>query len=364
MTTLAALALASMLLWPAAAGAAPAHWDAPGWGYSVTGGGVEYTSHHGTFVVTGAIDVVHRSSGGGTGSLGYPTSSQVPQTVLHSYQSFERGVIYSSPSGTFAVQGAIHQRHRSDGGGSGSLGYPTGHAVREGAQYWFQTFERGVLYSGPQGTYPTIASSAIAGMHRDTGGGRGANGYPIGDEMQFLDGQWLQPFERGYAFVETNQGLIPAACSASCYAIPGNGSYWLPRAWESSEIVRLTNVERAREGLGALREDPVKSALATRWSGKMAATDHLWHNPQFSASGNVSSENVLYTGVARAAAYDATATAKSAVALWMGSAGHRANILRSGPDEIGVGWIVRSSPRLGAGGYRTDIAWATQVFGR
>ncbi|GMA30628.1 CAP domain-containing protein [Litorihabitans aurantiacus] len=362
LAALVGTALVAVALVPAASARAQ-FWDAPGWGWSPTANGTEYSSPRGTFTVAGPIDSVHRAHGGGTGSLGYPVAARNSQTTQHGYQTFERGVIYSSPAGTFAVRGGVDGAHRARGGGSGALGYPRTAEVREAASHSYQAFERGVLYSGPSGTWATLSSSSITSMHRAAGGGRGTHGYPIGDEVQFLPGQWLQPFERGYAFVETNQGRIPETCPAECYAVPSNGSYWLPRTWEASEIVRLTNAERTANGLASLRENPVKSALATRWSGKMAATDLLWHNPQFAASGGVMSENVLYTSVRRGASYDAAGGAASAVRSWMGSSGHRANILRAGPTEIGVGWIVRPSPRIGGGDHRTDIAWATQVFG-
>jgi len=101
-----------------------------------------------------------------------------------------------------------------------------------------------------------------------------------------------------------------------------------------SQLVSLTNSARARAGLPALRTSSTLTAVARKWSDRMAASGTLGHNP--SLGSQVSgwrriAENVGMAGsVARVQE------------LFMGSSGHRANILNPAYDRVGVG-VTRTS---------------------
>ena len=162
--------------------------------------GILYSSDGGAHATryADALTQVHRSLGGGRGSLGYPTSDVNTQAAGFRYQTFRHGVAYSSPVGTFGVWGALNQRHRSHGGGTG-LGYPTSHRVQESRTHYYQVFERGVVYCfaltrDQDGC--SVVTEPFRTMHAARGGGSGDLGYPI-HEARFSDGRLVQTFEGG-----------------------------------------------------------------------------------------------------------------------------------------------------------------------
>ncbi|MDI2131291.1 CAP domain-containing protein [Yinghuangia seranimata] len=126
-----------------------------------------------------------------------------------------------------------------------------------------------------------------------------------------------------------------------------------PASTFAAEVLRLTNVERAKAGCGPLTDNARLDAAAKGLSDDMAArnffdhTDPDGHDPgdRITAAGyNWSSygENIARGQQTPAAVMDA----------WMNSPGHRANILRCSYTELGVG--INTSP----GG-----PWWTQDFG-
>jgi uncharacterized protein YkwD len=89
-------------------------------------------------------------------------------------------------------------------------------------------------------------------------------------------------------------------------------------AAESAAIAR-TNSARARAGLPPLSVDPQLMQSARSHARRMAGSRSLTH-------GSGVTENI---GMGQT-------TASEAVADWMGSSGHRANILGSGHTRIGI----------------------------
>ncbi len=123
-----------------------------------------------------------------------------------------------------------------------------------------------------------------------------------------------------------------------------------------TEVVRLTNVERARQGCPALRIDERLVAAARVHSADMVARKF------FSHTGSDGSNFVAREVAAGYPRKDAAAeniawgyrTPKAVVTAWMNSAGHRKNIMNCASIAVGVGIAVKSG---GA------IYW-TQDFGR
>lgn len=203
LAALAAVVTAGTLAFGGAAAAVPyvdGAWtsDGPGYAYLIEGDEVHYSSPHGVFTVGGVARAAHQGVGGGTGVLGYPTAEPHPEGPAYAYQTFERGVIYASPHGAFPVQGGIWAAHRAAGGGSGGLGYPSGPQVREGPGYGYQTFERGILYAGPRGAFPVAGE--IQAVHGSQGGGAGSLGYPTDTARTQAPGYGYQTFERGVVY--------------------------------------------------------------------------------------------------------------------------------------------------------------------
>ena len=90
-------------------------------------------------------------------------------------------------------------------------------------------------------------------------------------------------------------------------------------------MLRLTNAERAAAGLGGLSRNGTLVSLACGWAVQMAASGNFAHSGYpggFRAWG----ENI-------AAGYG---SASAVVAGWMGSPGHRANILNGGYTQMGA----------------------------
>jgi hypothetical protein len=99
-----------------------------------------------------------------------------------------------------------------------------------------------------------------------------------------------------------------------------------------SQLLSLTNHDRARYGLAPLQSSSTLVSIARAWSNHMAATGQLGHNP--SLAGQVSGWSSLGENAALAS------SASQAEALFMSSSGHRANILQPKYNRIGIGVSV------------------------
>lgn len=118
-------------------------------------------------------------------------------------------------------------------------------------------------------------------------------------------------------------------------------------------LLALTNQARAAAGLAPLTWSAGIATMAQNWSQSMAgdatvcAIPPLAHNPSYRdqtpGSWTTVGENV---GCAE------PASATVIFDAWMGSAGHKANILRPEFTHIGIGWAVTAN----------GIAFATQDF--
>lgn len=234
-----------------AATAAPSpwwNWDAPGWGWQQHAyEGVWYTSPHGTFAVDDGypdFDAVHRATGGGGGQLGYPTGSERSESAGY-YQTFERGVIYHSFRGTYALRSssAITQVHNRHGGGGGVLGYPAGHEVNQGGGWWYRSFGEGTVYISPRGSFAVTGD--LDDEHRYQGGGGGL-GYPTAPRRQDAPGFGYQTFERGIV-----------------YCMPYSQS------WESCDTVKggFLSVHARYGGGGGALGYPTMNEYYSSWDG-------------------------------------------------------------------------------------------------
>ena len=104
-----------------------------------------------------------------------------------------------------------------------------------------------------------------------------------------------------------------------------------------SEVVRLVNAERAKEGLAALQMDSsLNSAAQVRAKEIVTSFSHTRPNGSncFTA---LSEAGIKYNGSGENIAYGQKTPAE-VVNAWMNSAGHRANIMSSKFTKIGVGW--------------------------
>ncbi len=120
-----------------------------------------------------------------------------------------------------------------------------------------------------------------------------------------------------------------------------------PDAGAESDFVGRVNAARSGRGLGTLTVDGELTAIARRWSQRMADDNRLAHNPNLSKEVTQDweklAENVGFGGDV-AAIHEA----------FMNSSAHRANILDPALTHIGVGVVADGSGQL----------WVTEVFMR
>lgn len=121
-----------------------------------------------------------------------------------------------------------------------------------------------------------------------------------------------------------------------------------------SEVIRLTNVERAKVGCGALRTDSRLTDAARLHSQDMVTKNYFDHTgsngstfvtrEQAAGYPSPSAENIAW----------GQRTPAEVMTAWMNSAGHKANILNCGSVAVGVGVVLTSS----------GVPYWTQDFGR
>jgi uncharacterized protein YkwD len=163
-------------------------------------------------------------------------------------------------------------------------------------------------------------------------------------------GGLLDPFD---AFRDIVQG---GGGGGNSSGLPGSGSGTGMSAAEDAyarEVLRLVNVERANVGLGAVAWDDQLAAVAYGHSVDMQARGFFDHvNP----SGQGPGERLVAAGVTGLLAWGENIaygqpTPADVMATWMGSTGHRDNILNPGFTHLGVG-VHAPGP-----------IWWTQLFG-
>ncbi|HEX6417925.1 MAG TPA: CAP domain-containing protein [Acidimicrobiales bacterium] len=105
----------------------------------------------------------------------------------------------------------------------------------------------------------------------------------------------------------------------------------------TEQVVALANAARAEAGCDPLAVDERLTAAAQAHSDDMAANDYFSHD---SLDGRTFVDRVLAAGYPRPSAENIAAGQRTAQAVhdaWMGSDGHRANILNCDFTAIGVG---------------------------
>lgn len=119
----------------------------------------------------------------------------------------------------------------------------------------------------------------------------------------------------------------------------------------SSEVFSLTNAQRTKAGLKPLITDATLDAAAKAWAQQLASSCTFKHSTASWRSGRVAKAGWTATGENIAAGY---ASASSVMSGWMGSSGHKANILNKSYTGMGVGYAT------GSCGYKT---YWVQIFG-
>lgn len=144
-------------------------------------------------------------------------------------------------------------------------------------------------------------------------------------------------------------GLMPAIPAGA--APPAAGA---ARASAESEVIRLTNQERARRGCHAVRHEP-KLSTAARWhSQDMARKNFFSHTGSDGSTFATRAKRAGYNHAMSENIAKGYGTAAEVMKGWMGSTPHRQAILDCAAKAVGVG-VARAKD--GA------LLW-TQDFGR
>ncbi|MGN9847104.1 CAP domain-containing protein [Nonomuraea sp. H19] len=114
-----------------------------------------------------------------------------------------------------------------------------------------------------------------------------------------------------------------------------------------NEVVRLTNVERAKGGCGPLKHDARLRTAAHGHSADMAENDYFDHDSQ---DGRDMTDRISATGFTGSAWAENIAmgqpSANAVVRAWMDSDGHRKNIMNCSFTLIGVGAAKNAQGRI------------------
>lgn len=105
-------------------------------------------------------------------------------------------------------------------------------------------------------------------------------------------------------------------------------------------VVELTNAERTKQGLPALKIDTELSKVARVKSEDMQKNNYFDHNsPTYGSPFDMMKKfGISYTSAGENIA-QGQRTPEEVVQAWMNSAGHRANILNNSFTHIGVGYV-------------------------
>lgn len=107
-----------------------------------------------------------------------------------------------------------------------------------------------------------------------------------------------------------------------------------------SEVIRLVNIERQKQGLSPLQEDWELCRVARIKSQDMKDNNYFSHtSPTYGSPFDMmKSFGIKYRGAAENIA-KGQKTPEAVVKAWMNSSGHRKNILNASYTHIGVGYV-------------------------
>jgi uncharacterized protein YkwD len=144
----------------------------------------------------------------------------------------------------------------------------------------------------------------------------------------------------GVPAASSGSGAVLAGTAAGVRLAPVAARSVAPAPSLNSRLLRASNAARARHGLRPLAPSPCPERYATGWSRALAARGTLGHQPM---------QPVLRSCRARAVAENVgfgNVTPEAMVDMWLGSPGHRANLLNPRYTHLGAGTTLSPSGRL------------------
>lgn len=147
--------------------------------------------------IHGDIYVKHQQLGGVTGPLGH-VQTDVGTVGRGRASILEGGVIYyTATTGAHGVWGAPLEAYLADGGPTSGAGFPTSDRtdVGDGRGTTFTTETAQVWGTPTTGSW--LVPAPILSQYRSQGGPTGSLGYPIAASQRLSDGTYRQDFENG-----------------------------------------------------------------------------------------------------------------------------------------------------------------------
>ena len=139
------------------------------------------------------------------------------------------------------------------------------------------------------------------------------------------------PAGRRPALLVDRVSFVPAHPRAVTAAPPVDDAY-------ETRVVQLVNAARASAGLPRLAVSTCADRYAEDWSATMARTSVFAHRPSLGTVMTACRASAVGENIA-----SGSVSADQMMAMWMASAGHRANILNPRFTHIGVGTAVTAS---------------------
>jgi len=142
--------------------------------------------------------------------------------------------------------------------------------------------------------------------------------------------------------------VLAAGCSspASPTAVEAAGSS--SASAEATQMVSLTNAERSQAGLAPFAASPQLMLAAQIQAEQMVASGQMAHSLPGSKypdpQDRLAAVGYQWSAYAENVAYGQS-TPAVAVTAWMGSSGHRANILNAGLTQLGTGYARDAAGR-------------------
>lgn len=138
--------------------------------------------------------------------------------------------------------------------------------------------------------------------------------------------------------------MIAAVALAGCQPTPvlqpvPEGDTRQVSAPTAATMMNLLNAARAEQGRGAVREDARLSRAARDHAQDMVDNDYFSHDSRNGMSFSARARAAGYTCASAENIAFGQRTATEVVNTWMGSAGHRVNILQNDATEFGIGRV-------------------------
>jgi len=124
---------------------------------------------------------------------------------------------------------------------------------------------------------------------------------------------------------------------------------------EEKRILELTNAEREKAKLPALKPNPLLMDAARAHTANMATTGRLDHTlDNETPADRLKKRGYAYARYGENIASGEDSKPEDLFRVWMESPPHKANLLNGDYSEIGLGWVKPA----------TGSSYATQVFGK